>query len=437
MEVRPVDLRAVARVLTRDANGLQEHLRRMRLAADAVALHNADPELDANLTARQARALAGIRRSVRALSAVAEEVESAAADALAADRVDGGWTSLGAGDHQALICRLPDDLRSVIDRRLTDAVGDGLSALATAAVRVAAQAVPAGGRNVSGDPGGSFSSRRVPLAGPSLDHADTPPLSPAARLVAAALDATADQTVLAHDEFGLVVHGRDRYTVVLPGVTDLSRPEPGWNPVHRSARDLDMAAFRSSRSASVADNTYAATVADALVEVGVPDGAEFLIVGHSFGADTALDLAADPSFSTRYAVTHVVATGHFSQPRLPSVPVETRVLVVQNRHDIVVHLSSGMPTTETGVLDCPPAGSVVGPNTSVVRFDGGLGGLGHSVDVYRSVFTAGDDLGSMDAAVVGDFLDSIGQTSDPPQAMLAVDISLPRHIPAPTTTADT
>ena len=240
----------------------------------------------------------------------------------------------------------------------------------------------------------------------------------------AAIDATADQTVLAHDEFCLVDHGRDHYTLVLPGVTDLSRPEQGWNRTHRSARDFDMAAVPSARSLGVGHNVYAQSVAAALAESGVPDGAKLVIIGHSFGADTALDLAADPEFAGRYRVGHVVATGYFSQPQLGSVAPETRVLVVQNRHDLVVRLGSGMPVTGIGVLDCDPAGAANEPGPSIVRFDGGINGLGHSIDEYKSVFTGEAELSPGDAAIIREFLAVEPWASDPPASMLAIDISL-------------
>lgn len=369
---------------------------------------------------RQAGALAALRRSTTALAALAGDLESAAADALAADGAVGSQTAGG----RAPICRLPDDFLSALDRRLTDAVGDGLSTLAAEAAGVVETIVAADSRHVSGDQGGRFSSRIVPFSGAAAGSAGVSLRSPAARTVVAALDATADETVLAHDEFGLVDHGGDRYTVVLPGVTDLSRPQQGWHPVHRSSRDFDMAALPSSRSSSVDDNPYARSVVRALPVVGVPVGADLLIVGHSFGADTALDLAADPAFTGRYDVTHVVATGYFSQPQLPSVPPGTEVLVVQNNRDVVVHLGSIMPATETGVLACEPT-AVPGDDISIVRFDGGFGGFGHSVDRYRPVFTGQAELDSGDDALVHSFLVSIDLPSEPPATMRAVDISLP------------
>lgn len=158
------------------------------------------------------------------------------------------------------------------------------------------------------------------------------------RLVQRALADTGDHRRVRTDEFGLVRLADDRYVVVLPGVVDLSRPDLGWSDRHRSVRDLDRAAVASSRSSAARDNPYAVFVHAGLVAARVPAGSELLIVGHSFGADTALDLAADPTFNGpgAFRVTHVVAAGYHSGPQLPDVAAHTGVLVLQNHRDVAV-----------------------------------------------------------------------------------------------------
>jgi hypothetical protein len=140
------------------------------------------------------------------------------------------------------------------------------------------------------------------------------------------------------DEFLVVRLGDRLYGVVLPGVTDLSRPNLGLDPLHRSVRDLDQFAYPSSRSSLVGDNRYAQMVAEALAVRGVPLGSDLVIVGHSYGADTALDLAADDDFNGDggYRITHVAALGYHSSPQLPDVRPGTQVLVVQNRRDAAI-----------------------------------------------------------------------------------------------------
>lgn len=148
--------------------------------------------------------------------------------------------------------------------------------------------------------------------------------------------ATADQ--IHEDEFQVVRMSDGRYLVVLPGVTDLSLPHLGLNDEHRTVRDLDQHAYPSSRSSDVDDNAYAQMVAQALVTRGVPFGSELVLIGHSYGADTALDLAADGRFNGAdgFRVTHVVAAAYYSQPQLDEVPEGTEVLVLQNRYDLPV-----------------------------------------------------------------------------------------------------
>ena len=156
-------------------------------------------------------------------------------------------------------------------------------------------------------------------------------------LLARVFDDLATSSQIHADEFELVQVADDRFIVVLPGVIDLSHLDPLLSDRHRSVRDLDQYAIRSSRSTSVDENRYAAMVWQALEAVDVPRGAELMIVGHSFGADTALDLASDHRFNgDRFRVTHVVAAGYHSQPQLEHVTNGTKVLVVQNRHDLVV-----------------------------------------------------------------------------------------------------
>jgi hypothetical protein len=70
------------------------------------------------------------------------------------------------------------------------------------------------------------------------------------------------------DEFLVVRLADGLYGVVLPGVTDLSEPNLGLDPMHRSVRDLDQFAYPSSRSSRVDDNRYAQMVAEALAVRG-------------------------------------------------------------------------------------------------------------------------------------------------------------------------
>jgi len=172
-------------------------------------------------------------------------------------------------------------------------------------------------------------------------------------LVIRALADTSDETQIRKDEFELVRLSNGSYLVVLPGVTDLSAPDLGLNDHHRTVRDMDRYAYRSSRSTSVAANRYAQMVWDGLISAGVPPGADLMIVGHSYGADTALDLAADRRFNgpAGFDVTHVVAAGYHSRPQLPHVEAGTQVLVLQNHRDAAVIAEAIGHGHVTGVVE--------------------------------------------------------------------------------------
>jgi pimeloyl-ACP methyl ester carboxylesterase len=209
--------------------------------------------------------------------------------------------------------------------------------------------------------------------------------------VAQALDLTAAEHRIRADEIGLIEHGDGVYTVVLPGVTDLSRPSTGWNPDHRSVRDLDMAALDSARSSAMIDNRYAGAVAEALDRAGVEPAARLTVVGHSYGADTALDLAADRRFNgQRYRVEYVVAAGYYSQPQLRHVPPSTDVLVLQNRRDVVIEAErlarwavAPMESLAATVMGTAATGTGTRSGVTVVGFNGGSRGAGHHPENYR------------------------------------------------------
>ncbi len=172
-------------------------------------------------------------------------------------------------------------------------------------------------------------------------------------LVLRALADTDDQVQIRQDEFELVRLAGGRFLVVLPGVTDLSGIELGLDDHHRTVRDVDQFAYSSSRSASVEDNRYAQMVAAGLRAAGVPIGAPLMIVGHSYGADTALDLASDRRFNgaAGFNVTHVVAAGYHSTPQLAHVDPRTEVLVLQNYRDVAVIAESIGYGSVTEALD--------------------------------------------------------------------------------------
>ena len=184
--------------------------------------------------------------------------------------------------------------------------------------------------------------------------------------VLAALDGLADEARIGRDEIEIRALDNGRYIVVLPGVTDLSagidqfvdrvRDDPfdvgdagrdaidTWadndEPTVRKMRYAYEAALRDDTTV----NEYSVVTIAALEAAGVPAGAEVMIVGHSFGAYTAMDLAADPAFNAAHGadpsgyhvqVTHVVAAGAETDWRFDEVPAGTNTLVLNNRFDLV------------------------------------------------------------------------------------------------------
>jgi len=185
---------------------------------------------------------------------------------------------------------------------------------------------------VGNDPGGTYSTReKLPFTGSRFHFDDA---SAGRNAIVHALRDGSDVGDIAADEFAIISHGtgpngKPTYTINLPGVTDLSKPSPGWDPVHATVRDIDQAAAFSAHSNKVEDNLYAQMVMRALLVNEVPRGANLMIVGHSFGADTAADLAADGTFTERYkeprglAITRTTTTSTFMTPTIRRSPRST------------------------------------------------------------------------------------------------------------------
>jgi pimeloyl-ACP methyl ester carboxylesterase len=251
-------------------------------------------------------------------------------------------------------------------------------------------------------------------------------------LAIAALEATASPVQTRGDEFQLVRYGPSQYKVVLPGVTDLSHPDLGFSDANATPRDLDQAALGAFGRAAVGFdsslNPYARQVNDALIRAGVPSGSDLVIIGHSFGAEVALELASDEAFASRYNVTHVLAVGYDSEPQLDDVIGDAQVMVLQNHWDVPAQgermvRAAVQKISPTRILDdatdpieiaktmLGPAGQVPGvigwfrddgrDDRRVVRFSGGVEGAGHDQDNYIDFIAAHPD-------EMGDFLTGVG-----------------------------
>lgn len=264
----------------------------------------------------------------------------------------------------------------------------------------------------TGDFGGAYTSRTVePFIGSRHHDGAERGRATVVHLVAE----TGRESQIYSDEFEVIDNGNNNYTVVLPGVTDLSNPVVGLNPHTRSVRDLDVNAIGSTLEPGIAQNAYAQMVERGLRHNGVPRGAKLLLVGHSFGSDTALDLAADPVFNGRlYEVTHTVAVGYHSEPLLAGVQPNTEVFVVQNERDLVA-LAESIPDRLTP--DDPDRND----HHALVRtFSGGLSGAGHHQRHYTSYLAGTED---PDVVAFFESVDAAGYTGS--GTAVSIDVSVP------------
>lgn len=241
------------------------------------------------------------------------------------------------------------------------------------------------------------------------------------KVVRHALWDSSDTGDIARDEFAIIDHGigannKPTYTINLPGVIDLSNPMPGWDPVHASVRDMDMAALKSATSAELEDNLYAQMVEEALWRNEIPLGSNLMLVGHSFGADTAADLAAHDGFTERYNVTHVVAAAYDSVPQLAHISPEIDVLVLQNEDDKAILLEA----TQRKAAMSRESVSVNTFAHEVRRFDGGMGGdVGHHQKRYNSYLDHTTD------AELTRFFESVTATGyGTPGTSVAIDVTI-------------
>ncbi|WP_157963854.1 hypothetical protein [Actinocorallia populi] len=88
-------------------------------------------------------------------------------------------------------------------------------------------------------------------------------------------------------------------------------------------------------SSTVLDSgPYSRSLAAAVADYGVPEGAEVALIGHSAGGSAIMSLAQDPEFNARHVLTDAIAIGSpidFKQPASPA----TRVSSITNHHDII------------------------------------------------------------------------------------------------------
>lgn len=238
-------------------------------------------------------------------------------------------------------------------------------------------------------------------------------------IVTHALADTGDESQIRVDEFQAIFHDNGKLTLVLPGVIDLSSPHFGYDPTSRSARDFDQEAIGSSLSSKVDNNRYALLVFQWVkqqVDSGaIARGTEVLMVGHSFGADTALDLASDPLFNGELVnVTHVVPAAYHSEPQLPHVINGSQVGVLQNVYDLAV--------IAEGVADEILDGDLLGASSGVGRV--GVEGVEEGLGWGSSLVNLGGWFVEESIGLAGDGVELLGDGLG-----VDVDIDLDVEIP--------
>ena len=239
-----------------------------------------------------------------------------------------GWSYDEALTHQQL---------ALITNQQRPHTGQHVELIETLTNELAAIDKPYTASMSSGDLDSDLATARV---GVPLRISAATPVDRGRQLLLRALSDTSNPDQLLTDEFGAYVHDNGSLTIVLPGVTDLSNPQLGNDPETNTLRDLDQQAIGAAYNTAVENNGYALRIvawAEHLTTTGViPLGTPTAIIGHSFGGDTAFDLAADEHFNGELLnVTHVFAAGYDTEAYFDNVPAHTRTMSARNIYDAV------------------------------------------------------------------------------------------------------
>ncbi|MFI5661939.1 hypothetical protein [Streptomyces sp. NPDC051684] len=127
--------------------------------------------------------------------------------------------------------------------------------------------------------------------------------------------------------------GAQRHVLLLPG-TSFGRLRNG------TPQDL-VGAFDA---ALCTDTTYTRAVKELLVRAGVPSGSELMIVGHSLGGITAMNLACDLDVVSTYQLTHVITVGSPIDNKRPLDPA-VQIVSLVNKHDVIPGLDGRGPAS--------------------------------------------------------------------------------------------
>ncbi|MFG2709902.1 hypothetical protein ACGFX2_04980 [Streptomyces goshikiensis] len=98
------------------------------------------------------------------------------------------------------------------------------------------------------------------------------------------------------------------------------------------------------------DTTYTRAVKKLLLRAGVPTGSELMIVGHSLGGITAMNLATDVEVASAYRLTHVITVGSPIDNKRPADHT-TQVISLVNKHDVIPGLDGRGPASPNDIPD--------------------------------------------------------------------------------------
>lgn len=225
--------------------------------------------------------------------------------------------------------------------------------------------------------------------------------------------ATTDGRRVDGDEIEIRQLDNGRWVVVLPGVVDLTDRlgDVARASLHGDAlgpwfdgdqpdtvRRMEYAYMEANDNEDQFINPYARKVIEQMEAAGIPPGAEVMLIGHSFGAYTAMELAGNPMFNSsdgtsagyHVNITHVLAAGADADWKFAEIPGSTETLLVNNRIDLAVRVEDGFQ----------PNASPTQPGHSEVWFNGGSKGWGHHPDNYANYLNETSD------PAVADFLSS-------------------------------
>ncbi|MEV7417426.1 hypothetical protein [Streptomyces sp. NPDC089919] len=92
------------------------------------------------------------------------------------------------------------------------------------------------------------------------------------------------------------------------------------------------------------DTTYTRAAKKLLRRAGVPEGSELMVIGHSLGGMTAMNLAMDAELAATYRFTHVIAVGSPIDNKRPADHT-TQVVSLVNKHDLIPALDGRGPVS--------------------------------------------------------------------------------------------